>query len=411
MTASLKSTTLNTSIQPRRKWLVLVLLLICIPAVLVSRQFSTTFNQILPETLPFPSTYNDKASGYSALYELCSKAGVKASRWEAPYRQLLSNRTKGTLVIVLPWESLSRGDFEQILKWVKQGNDLIYFDYLTYRTGNELLAQLKMYSSPHKAVKDALYTASPSSPETANASTLRVTADVVISGGNGVVGPDQRSFLTWTKYGDGRVLIGAVPEFCANKYVADPNYKNNFQFMMNWLDAGAKPVWFDEKCHGYSSGSNVWFFVLRSPVGFVILQLLFVILVALISLNQRFGQPVLVSNQRKISNLEFIDGLASTYQRARAKDTAWAMIFHPLKARLCRMLGVAPDAPVEQLATAWSESSGKSENAIRGFLDRAEIALEERALSDRELSDLITTADKLTADSRELQIARKVMGA
>lgn len=411
MMAHTEGTILNTSVPSRRKWLLLVLLLICIPAVFVSRQFTSSLNQILPETLPFPSTYNDKASGYSALYELCSKTGVKASRWEAPYRQLLSKGTKGTLVIVLPWESLSRGDFDQILKWVKQGNDLVYFDYLTYRTGNELLAQLKMYSSPHKAVKDALYTALPSLPETANASTLRVSADVVIAGGNAVIGPDQRSYLAWTRYGDGRVLIGAVPEFCANKYVSDPNYKNNFQFMMNWLDAGVKPVLFDEKCHGYSSGSNVWFFVLRSPVGFVILQLLIVASVALISLNQRFGQPVLVSNRRKISNLEFIDGLASTYQRARAKDTAWAMIFHPLKARLCRMLGVAPDAPVEHLAAAWSESSGKPESDIRAFLNRAESALEERTLGDRELGDLIAAADGLTANSRELQLTHKVMGA
>jgi hypothetical protein len=409
MSASLTSTTLNTRIEPQRKWWLLVLLLVCIPAVLVSSHYSDTMNQMLPETLPFPSTYNQKASGYAALYELCKKTGVSAARWESPYRQL--DKERGTLVIALPWESLSKGDVDQIIKWVKAGNDLVYLDFLSYRSGAELLHQLKMGSKMHTESKDAVYTINSQLPEAANAPSLKVTTDVVVTGGNRVAGPDDYAFLTSATVGKGRVLVGSVPELCANKYIADESYRGNFQFMINWLDSSKKPILFDEMCHGYSSGSNVFFFVLKSPVGFVILQLMFITFVALLSLNQRFGQPVSVSNPRKISNLEFIDGLASTYQRARAKDTAWAMMFTPLKARLCKTLGVAPDAPLERLAAAWSESSGKPETETRGFLEQAQGALEKPSLSDQELRELVQQTDKLTGDARELQLTRRAMGA
>jgi hypothetical protein len=228
-----------------------------------------------------------------------------------------------------------------------------------------------------------------------NTPSLKLTAEAVLSGGEPIVGEKGGAYLASVHPGKGHCLFGSTPDMCANNLIADAAYKNNFQFMVNWLQGCKQPIMFDEKCHGYSAGKNAWYFVLRSPVGFVILQLILLTLVALFSLNQRFGQPVPVSNLRKISNLEFIDGLASTYERAHARNAVWAMLFVPLKTKLCKMLGIAPDSPLDDVAHAWAEYSGKNQNELQAFLSHAQDALEKQGLTDQELTSLVRTADGL----------------
>jgi hypothetical protein len=128
-------------------------------------------------------------------------------------------------------------------------------------------------------------------------------------------------------------------------------------------------------------------------------------------LNQRFGPLVPVASPRKISNLEFINGLATSYQRARARDTAWAMIYQPFKARLCKLLGVAPHESPEKLAQAWAEASGKDRNKCEEFLRKAQAAMEKRHLEEKELSELVATCDELSAGARQLQSHGKILGA
>src|SRR5690348_7021037 len=113
----------------RMLWL-LLLFGFCIPAVLVNSAFSESINQMLPETLPFPSTYNKKASGCSATYELAQKLGIDCKRWQSPYRKLIEEKnTNGTLVIIFPWDTLTSADADNIVEWVKRGNDLVYLDF------------------------------------------------------------------------------------------------------------------------------------------------------------------------------------------------------------------------------------------------------------------------------------------
>lgn len=388
---------------------VLVLLAVCVPAVIVGSAFSEGVNQLLPETLPNPTTYNKKASGYSALYELCEKAGLSVKRWELPYRRLSASKQRGTLVLVLPWDILDRADVDYITNWVEKGNDFVYLDYFTYKSGQKLLDRLNVDDvAQRKGAKEQLVELDQSVPQSQHINSgLKVTSEVKFKGGNTLAD----GYFTEVRLGKGRVLIGSVPDLCSNKHIADPAYRDNFQFMINWLSSSRHPILFDEKAHGYSSGANVFFFILKSPVGFILLQLAIIALVALISLNQRFGAAKLVSNPRKISNLEFIDGLASTYERARARDAAWAMMFNPLHSKLCRTLGVAPDAPDEELAAAWSESSGKPRVECAAFLEKSRNALARQGLTSEELQELVTLSDKLTAESRELQPVRRIMGA
>lgn len=389
-------------------WIV-VLALVCVPAVFVSGSSKDAMNSFMPETFPFPSTYNKKMSGYSAFYELCQKVGFDCERWEMPYRQLDSQH-QGTLVIVGPWQLLTKTDLDNLIRWVKEGNDLVYIDDFSYRTGTDVLDRLGLHARYQTEIKDGAVPVVPGAKPT-NTPWLKLSAGAVFVDGVALAGRDGACYLVAAHPGKGHCLVGSTPEICANKFIADPAYKSNFQFLVNWLQGCKAPIMFDERCHGFSSAENAWYYVLHSPVGYVILQLMLLTLVALISLNQRFGQPLVIANRRKISNLEFIEGLASTYERAHARDAAWAMLFTPLKAKLCKLLSVAPDAPVEQLSEAWAQHSGKNEAEARAFLQQAQDALERPSMTDQELQALVRAGDSLSRDTQELKPVGKFMGA
>lgn len=122
-------------------------------------------------------------------------------------------------------------------------------------------------------------------------------------------------------------------------------------------------------------------------------------LIALVSLNQRFGPPRLVSNPRRISNLEFVDGMAHTYRKAKAHDTAWSILFGTFRTRLCKGLGASPSDPADVLAVAWSEATGIKETELREFLEKA-AAMESAHISREEMLEMVARCDNLTERSK-----------
>jgi len=392
-------------------WWLVGLLALSVLAVIVGDKFKQSLGQWLPETLPNPSTYNEKQSGYSGFYELAEKIHIPVKRWQKPYRMIDQDKVRGTLVMIAPWEMPTTGESDLLLRWLEDGNDLVLMDDLSMHSSRKLIGELGLSAHSFKIQHDLTAPVERVFPESAMVPDLKITSEARIDGGNPVASNKWGTLISELKVGKGRCLVASTPDMCANENLADPAYKGNFQFLINWLSTSHQPIYFDEKCHGYSSGNNVFFFLLRGPVGFVILQLLILLAVALWSLNQRFGPLVPVPVSRKISNLEFINGLATSYQKARARDTAWAMIYQPFKGRLCKLLGVAPHESPEQLAQAWAEASGQNRTKCEEFLRKAQAAMEKRHLDEKELVELVAACDELSAGSRELQAHGKILGA
>lgn len=391
-------------------WCLVALLVVCIPGVIISANFKESVDRYVPEALPMPSTFNKRPSGYSGLFELLQKVGLKPARWQSPYRDLLKNNVKGTLVIIDPFESPSSADLATIREWVDKGNDLVYADVFTYGVGEKFLKQFDL-APISKSFKNKLIAVNENIPERAHAEQLVLSGETVLDGGNAVVGTDREAAIAVVKSGDGRCLVSTMPAICANTHIADPKYRENFQFMVNWLSHSNQPLLFDERCHGFSSSDNAMLVLLRGPLGLLALQLIIILSIAMLSLNQRFGLPLRVSRGRKISNLEFIDGLASTYRRARARDTVWAMLFSPFKARLCKTLGVSPHQSNAEIAAGYAESIGGSAQSCVGFLDASDEALARRNISEAELRSLMERCDDLAAKAPQLQPIKRVMGA
>jgi hypothetical protein len=88
-----------------------------------------------------------------------------------------------------------------------------------------------------------------------------------------------------------------------------------------------------------------------------IYQLIAIFVVALLSLNQRFGIPLLRFTKRKIANREFIEGMALTYRKARAFDAAWSILYGSFHTRLCKALALSPGEKSELVAEAWAQAA------------------------------------------------------
>lgn len=360
--------------------------------------------KLMPETKLFASSYNIKPSGVSGLYELCEKIserGRKIIRWEKPYRKLKggsettrftdSSRRKetvkearGTLLIVRPDEALAEFEVSEILDWVKQGNSLIYLDDFRFHFSRRLLDKIglkvvRLDKPLEDRISDrlpvkALLTGNKNETNDLNGdekfeaiaplythlSVLRLTAGEALSGGQALVKVDGHTLITQKSWGKGKILVSSAPSMLSNKLVGKTEAWGNFQFFANWLATTNGDIFFDEVSHGYKNGSNVFIYFLRGPAGFVTLQILALLILAILGSHQRFGRIEKLRDARKIADSEYISGLANTYQRASARRAALEIIHQNLHNRLSKLMAVSPHEPGERLLEVLRERNGKA---------------------------------------------------
>lgn len=387
------------------------LLALCVVATAIaaiSKDFSAKVESVTPEVTLNASTFNKRQTGYSGFLELCQRSHLKTGIWEMPYRDL--SEEKGTLIVVAPIYTASSYELEEILKWVHKGNNLVYLDYFGFGSGSKFLQTLDIDTADASVnVRDQ--------PMHLNANDraeelhdhlgdLMISANQRLTGiDEPLVSDDKGAFLTEVKHGDGRCLVGTVPTLAANVRFSEKSSWGNLQFLLNWLRSVSEKdgkIWFDERAHGYSAASNLFIAITKGPIGLLLMQLFIVFLVALVSLGQRFSAKVPVAVVRKISNLEYIEGLANTYQRAKAYDMAYSIVFSQLKNKLCRALSRSFEDDLQELAARWGEAIGEKSEVCATFLQLSQSAIENRHLPLEQFLQLMKECDSLTAKSAEL---------
>jgi Domain of unknown function (DUF4350) len=111
----------------------------------------------------------------------------------------------------------------------------------------------------------------------------------------------------------------------------------------------------DEYHHGYALGGSlsqaVLGWMVHSPVGWLLLQLVAVCLVWLAVRAIRFGPAIPVLDRRRRSPLEHVDALAAGLEGARGVDTAVALTVSGLRRRLSRA-GQPPRGDMRQWLAA-----------------------------------------------------------
>ncbi len=384
-------------------WQLFALLLVSGMAVYSGLAFDEQKDKFWPETEILISVFNRKPSGLSGLQEILNKAKLKNTTWQLPYRNLCD--TNGMLVIFQPTESLSDLEAKQILDWVSKGNDLVYFDHFSYKLTRRLIDKLDIGTKDGDNLTDVNLSTTPATaPELAHVPSLLVTAERRLSGGTPILADKSGLLISFVKHGKGRILLGTAPSFCCNRQLGNKDAWPNYQFLANWFSTAHGAVIFDERCHGFSSATNVFHFLLRGPTGLIFWQLMLILAVAVVSSAQRFGSIRKVLVTRKISNLEFIFGLANAFRRARANSAVLEILGQTFKHRLCKALGISPHETSDNIVNAWKSSRHAETANMDDLIANYERALSKKHLSDAELRTLVGSCDKIAgtlADSAE----------
>ncbi|MBS2010499.1 MAG: DUF4350 domain-containing protein [Cyanobacteria bacterium SZAS TMP-1] len=370
--------------------------------------------KIMPEAKTFASVTNFKPSGMSAFYELCQRVFRKrhVSEWAFPYRKLNgSTRTSavnpahGVLIIVSPDESLAEFEVENILDWVRQGNALVYLDNFQFRHTKRMLDKIGVTARDiDEELTDQVTDGRTDLPEYTHLRVLNVSTQQKLSGGTALATLGDKTIIVEQKLGKGRILIGSCPQMVCNKQITKTDHWSNFQFLHNWIATTSGDILFDEKCHGSTRGLNVVFYFLHGPTGYVGLQLGLILLIAILSGHQRFGATLIVRNLRRISNLEHIEGLSNTYQRAHARQAVLAIIWHSVRLKLCKVLQISPreqDEKLNQALRAQAQSHGGGAGILEK-VERCEAAVNRKDLSDEDLKELVAACDKISEQAESL---------
>jgi hypothetical protein len=380
-------------------WQVVFLILASVVSIYVGLTLDDEIQGMLPEVRISRSIFNKKQSGLSALYEAAGKAGMTCLPWQEPYREISSR--KGLLLIVSPNATISEAEIEQILNWVKSGNELVYLDDFSFDRARRIFGPLGLHL---KEVKEDQRNARGHrrhflefhlTPEGTHAVELHLSSKVRVKGGSAVIEDEQGAFLTEVTYGKGRILLGTVPAMCSNFQITDSKSWDNFQYLLNWFATANGDILFDERCHGFSSSINLFVFLMRGAPGRVVCQLLLILAVGIVSAHQRFGEIETYVQKRKSSNLEFIRGLANTYERVGGGLAALEIIMQDFRVWLCRLLNVSPHADNKDLIDALSMLEPAAAKALSALFQESDRLCEKKTISQYDLVKQVRTCDLL----------------
>jgi hypothetical protein len=369
--------------------------------------------KIVPETHSWASVNNLKPSGTSGFYQLLQDiyqthhpltTRRKVLLWRTNYR-LLKERCRGTgqtLIIVSPDEYFQDSQIENLLAWVKKGNNLVYLDSFQFSGNRKLLNGLGLTNlslKPHleDALSDSGQEAITGQNYYSHLRQLKLSATDALTGAPALVTVKQHSLILEKALDKGRVLLGSCPKMVNNRQLGQSEYWSNFQFLANWLASTSGDILIDEFCHGHSEGINIFLYFFHGPAGLVCGQMLLILILAVISCHNRFGATIGRSVARRISDQEHIDGLASTYQRAQARNAVLDINFQHARTRLCRTLQFPPHETNENLLAELARNENLPGFAqLRQMVEKVSNSLSNKKIeSDEELRELCRFCDKI----------------
>lgn len=356
----------------------------------------------MPEERPLASAFNKKPSGVSGLFQIAVNSGLKMDTWHYPYRRL--HNIKGMLVVIAPSQSLSGFDVDEILAWVHDGNQLLYLDDFTYKFSRRLINRIGLGIKKAESPNDSCIPVFYDRREFLHVKSLTINSNRRLVGGTGWLSDKSGVLLAAVSVGKGRVLVGAVQNLAPNRYLSASKNWPNFQFLVNIFRTVDGAIIFDERCHGFSQSTNVWAYLAQLPPGHMAMQLGLIFFVAVFSAAQRFGRTKQLVTTRKISNLDYIQALSSTYLKAGANFAVWQIICHSFRTKLCRSLSISGNESEAKIIERWRAFAHTTESENHADVLGKLLSMKEgeKTLSDKRLTELVCACDKITQQVREI---------
>ncbi|MBC5809587.1 MAG: DUF4350 domain-containing protein [Candidatus Eremiobacteraeota bacterium] len=295
------------------------------------------------------STYDAASGGYRAWFELLSREGRAAERFERSPAFLPARIRTLVWAEPLPFdrrqEFLSKSEIGALERWVRAGGHLLYLGH------DEEVARAKILHLPASVEPKTFHARASVAPflraQSVAAFGWYSKRRWKVPKGAAVLVADPRGAVI-VRYPFGRGSVTAVvdEEPFQNAHIAEAN---NARLAYALAVERPGPLAFDEAAHGFKVVEHWWQIAPRALVVAVIVAV-FALAVAFAGAAIRLGPPLVPAQRRDASSAEFVDAMAALLERGRAADDAVAGALHSTTRVVTRSLGLPDDAPPRTIA-------------------------------------------------------------
>lgn len=348
------------------------------------------------------STYSRSPDGYGAWFAYLEQVKIPVQRWRKPITLLTNPDSKTAEEYTANGKSPQpKGPITllQISNGVDQPRPLSNW----VKTGN---VQIILGSRPTTVTKAPFTTDLPSRFGRIRIQTSRrhqLAPDQSQPNAESALLEDSFGAVIWQqKVGKGRIIYASTPYLAANAY---QDFQGNYELLADLVKGTQLPLWIDEFSHGYTDAPpqtapgkpaprpNVLSYLWSTPLSLVGLQLLIVLGVLLWGQNRRFGSPQPVLAPSVDNSAAYIQAMAGVLHKARCSAFVVTTVGKAEQLAIQKALGLgATPLPLETLATAWEQQTGRSPADLTTILTAAQ---GDRRLSEAELQTWIQTIQTL----------------
>lgn len=333
-----------------------------------------------------PTTYSAASRGAKAAYLMLKETGYTVERWERSPLEL--SAPKGTtLVLAEPTSVANREERAKLHEFVSKGGRLVV-------TGPFAATMLPVNDSvvePLAALGSAAWTRyKPIVPS----NYARVAPEISLapqaswnrnSSAVPLYGDDKKAFVVSYPFGEGEVIWWADSTPLTN---AGIRTSKNLEFFLACLgEKRSTRVLFDEYYHGYRQSLGAT--IAHTQIKWLFVQFAMIAGFALLTWSRRSGPVRAVPGESRLSPLEFVETLGGLYRRANAAAVAVDVYYQRFRYWATRRLGMAANAPVEDVQRAIRERWHVEDPAILKTMQRCESARYEHDLNPKEALHLV----------------------
>jgi hypothetical protein len=316
------------------------------------------------------SSFSTRADGAKAAYLVLKQLGHAVDRSYDPITAITREPGETILILASPTEGPSRQDVRTVRNFVENGGVLLAYG----------LSAAPFVPGVKVRDDDAELDDKPREFPASVPSGLTVEAPLVIartipapeldSSFVPVFGSLREPAVVSARLGRGRIVWSLDDSPITNEGLPRAS---NVRLLANAAGTpGARRILWDEHYHGQRR--SMWSYFAGTPLPWAGAQLLFAALVALIAVGRRRGPVRTRIVAARTSPLEFVDTMASLYERAGAERAAVEGARAQLRRRLAAASGAPRSASDNALAKAAGERLGiDGKRAAAAFASAADL--------------------------------------
>ena len=338
-----------------------------------------------------PTTYSVGSGGAKAAYLLLKASGYRVERWEQSPSEL-PEAAGATLILAEPSDAPKTEERNRLRQFVQNGGHVI----ATGAFVGLFLPENGIVPDPLSGMTWKKLSAQSPSSITHAASQITLAPQAYWKPESFAVplyGDGDKQMVVKYKFGKGEVIWWASATPLTNAGLKEPG---NLEFFLACI--GSEPqtrILWDEYFHGYRRSLTAS--IQSSPVKWIFLQFALFTLAILLTYSRRSGPISIPAKETRLSPLEFVRTLGALYKQANAASVVVDISYHRFRYWLTRRLGMASNAPVEELESAVRERGNFQDADFSATLRACESAPYDYTLKPRAALRLVRSLDDYAA--------------